>query len=113
MELADAAWVHAEPGALASPELWADALDAVRRSTSSGMEHLFARFEGGEKAVLRILSSGESIYGRAADVLALPAGTATGARARLVDVGDLVERNGTYEVTDPVMADWIRHRFPI
>lgn len=113
MELADAAWRQTEPGTRADPASWAAAMEEVRQSTSAGMERLFARFEGGEKAVLRILAAGESIYGRAADVLALPAGTATGARARLIDIGDLVDRDGTYVVTDPVMADWLRNRFGI
>lgn len=113
MELADAAWMLTEPAVPARHDLWPEALAAVRRATGNGMERLFARFEGGEKAVLRILAAGESIYGRAADVLALPAGTATSARARLLDIGDLVDRDGTYQVTDPVMADWIRNRFPI
>jgi len=63
--------------------------------------------------VLRALARGGSIYGAEADLLELSNGTATHARRTLLDSGDLEERDSGLAVVDPVLADWLRRRFPI
>ncbi len=76
MQMADAAWRLVPPGGAATEETWADALDTVRRSSADGNERLYSSLQPGEKAVLRALASGGSIFGAAAAVLDLATGTA-------------------------------------
>ena len=113
MQLADACWRHTPPGRTAGTDAWAAAVDDVRRATEEGMERLYSGFERGERSVLRALARGGSIYGAEADLLGLSNGTATHARRTLLDSGDLEERDSGLAVVDPVLADWLRQRFPI
>jgi len=113
MQLADACWRHTPPGRTAGTETWAAAVADVRRATEEGMERLYSGFERGERSVLRALARGGSIYGAEADLLELSNGTATHARRTLLDSGDLEERDTGLAVVDPVLADWLRQRFPI
>jgi len=113
MQLADACWRHTAPGQTAGPEAWAAGLDDVRRATGEGMERLYSGFERGERDVLRAVARSGSIYGAAADLLDLSNGAATHARRALLDSGDLAEGAGGLTVVDPVLADWLRRRFPI
>ena len=113
MQLADACWRHTPAGGTAGPDTWATALADVRRSTAQGMERLYSHFERGERSVLRAVARGGSIYGTEADLLELATGTATHARGTLLDSGDLVQTGGTLSVVDPMLADWLRQRFPI
>jgi hypothetical protein len=46
-------------------------------------------------------------------LLDLSAGAATHARQALLNSGDLSEAAGQLAVIDPVLADWLRVRFPI
>lgn len=111
MQLADAAWRLVAPGEEATEATWSDALAAVRVATAEGHERLYSGFPEGEKAVLRILASGGSIFGAAGKVLDLATGTAQHARRRLVDRGHVIDLDGRHVVVDPVFADWIRERF--
>ncbi|HEX2700702.1 MAG TPA: AAA family ATPase [Acidimicrobiales bacterium] len=113
MQLADACWRHTAPGRSAGAETWAAALDDVRRATGEGMERLYSGFERGERSVLRAVARSGSIYGAEADLLELSNGTATHARRTLFDSGDLMEGEAGLAVVDPVLADWLRRRFPI
>ena len=113
MQMADAAWRLVEPGGSATDAMWADALDNVRGSTSDGNERLYSSLQPGEKAVLRALAGGGSIFGAAAAVLDLATGTAQHARKTLTDRGHLIQDDGAFTIVDPVFADWIRNRFPI
>lgn len=113
MQLADACWRATPPGAEATAETWAAALDDVRRRCDEGMERLYARYGAGERAVLRSVARSGSVYGTEADLLDLAAGTAAHARRALLDTGDLVGRSGKLAVVDPMMADWLRRRFPL
>ena len=113
MQLADACWRHTAPGTTAGDECWAAALDDVRRSTAEGMERLYSGFERGERAVLRAVARSGSIYGAEAGLLDLSTGTATHARRTLLDSGDLAEAPSGLVVVDPLLADWLRRRFPI
>jgi uncharacterized protein len=111
MQLADASWRRTPSGAAATDEIWAGALDDVRRSTASGFERLFSSFETGEKLVLRVVASGGALFGAAADFVGLSRGGATHARQTLLGRGHLHVRDGRLELVDPVFSDWIRSRF--
>ena len=113
MQLADACWRHTPQGGAADGRVWAAALEEVRRSTAEGMERLYSGFERGERDVLRAIARSGSIYGAEAALLDLSTGTATHARRTLVDSGDLAETAAGFVVVDPVLADWLRQRFPI
>ena len=113
MQLADACWRHTPAGAAAARGTWAAALDDVRRATGEGMERLYSGFERGERSVLRAVARGGSIFGAAADLLDLSNGAATHARRTLLDSGDLTDTPQGLAVVDPVLADWLRRRFPI
>jgi hypothetical protein len=113
MQLADACWRHTPLGATADATCWAEALHEVRGATAEGMERLYSGFERGERSVLRAVARSGSIYGAEADLLDLSTGSATHARRTLVDSGDLVDTGTGLAVVDPVLADWLRRRFPI
>lgn len=113
MQLADTAWRRVEAGGTATDDTWVDALDALRSATADGNERLYSSLQEKEKAVLRILAAGASVFGTAADVLDVSTGAAQHARRRLVERGHLTEHDGAYTLVDPVLADWIRHRFPL
>jgi hypothetical protein len=113
MQLADACWRRTPPGATADAATWADGLADVRRATAEGMERLYSGFGGGERSVLRAVARSGSIYGTEAALLDLSTGTATHARRTLLDRGDLADPGSGLVVVDPVLADWIRDRFPI
>ncbi len=113
MQLADACWRHTPVAGVAGASTWATALGEVRASAAQGMERLYSGFERGERVVLRAIARSGSIYGTEAGLLDLSAGAATHARRTLLDSGDLAESERGLVVVDPVLADWLRQRFPI
>lgn len=113
MQVADTAWRLVPPGAEATSATWEDTLQRVRAATADGNERLYSGLQAKEKAVLRILAGGSSIFGSTARLLDLSVGAAQHARDRLVDRGHLVVGEDGVRVVDPLMADWLRHRFPI
>ena len=113
MQLADACWRRTGRGRTADADVWAEGLDEARRGTAEGMERLYSGFERGERGVLRAVARSGRIYGSEANLLDLSTGTATHARRTLLDSGDLVERDGVLTVVDPLLADWLRRRFPL
>ena len=113
MQLADACWRHTPAGTAADTTTWSAALAEVRRATAEGMERLYSGFERGERSVLRAVARGGSVYGTEAGLLDLSTGTATHARRALLDSGDLVDGDEGLRVVDPLLADWLRQRFPI
>ncbi|CAN5873394.1 hypothetical protein BH24ACT6_BH24ACT6_12900 [soil metagenome] len=113
MQAADTAWRLVAPGDEADATTWEETLTLLRDATADGNERLFSGLQDGEKAVLRAIASGGSIFGTAASVLDLPTGTAQHARRRLVDRGHLTSGDSGVSIVDPVFADWIRRRFPI
>jgi hypothetical protein len=112
MQLADACWRHTPVGQAADSETWVTALAEVQRVSVDGMERLYSEFERGERSVLRAVVRDGSIYGTGAGLLDLSAGSATHARQALLNSGDLAEIAGQLAVVDPVLADWLRLRFP-
>jgi uncharacterized protein len=113
MQVADAAWRASEPGVPFTTDTWARTLEQVRHANASIFERQFATYSGGEKDVLRILATGGAVFGRAAALLDVSTGVAQHARAQLAAAGDIVEGDDGYRLTDPLLADWIRHRFPV
>jgi hypothetical protein len=112
MQIADACWRHTRPKGRGH-DAWAAALAEVRLATADGMERLYSRYSPGERAVLRAVAQSGSVYGAEAELLDLAKGTATHARRALIDAGDLAEIEGDLRVVDPLLADWIRSRFPL
>lgn len=113
MQLADACWRHTPEGGTLDDTGWTAALDEVRRSAEDGLERLYSSFPEGQRDVLRAVARSGRVYGREADLLALSTGSATHARKALLDSGDLVAVEDGHAVVDPLLADWLRRRFPI
>lgn len=113
MQLADAVWRLTEEGGSADLDTWEQALAGVRTSVDNGSERLYALLPPGQQKTLRAIVSGGSPFGTAADVLDLPAGTATGAIEALTNLGYLTRTDQRLLVVDPLFADWIRRRFPV
>lgn len=113
MHLADAAWRRTAPGEEADDDVWAAALEAVRRDTDAGLERLYSALNEGQRASLRILAAGGSLFGADARLLDLSPGAAQHARKVLVDRGHVHDVDGRFEIVDPLFADWINRRFAI
>lgn len=84
----------------------------MRAAVDIASERLYALLPAGQQRVLRVVASGGSVFGTAADVVDLGPGSAQKAIEVLVDRGDLVRRDGRLVVIDPLFADWLRRRFP-
>ncbi len=113
MQLADALWRRVQPGETADDGTWAEALVDVRSQTASGLERLYSSLAGRQRDVLRLVASGESPLGAAAELLGVRGGTAQYARDALLDTGHLHLVDGSLQLVDPIFADWLRHRLPI
>lgn len=113
MQLADAVWRRTPAGGTAGDEAWEEALADVRTTVDNGSERLFALLPSGHQKTLRAVASGGSAYGTAARVVDLAPGTAKAAVDALVGNGYVVKREGRLVVVDPLLADWIRRRFPV
>jgi hypothetical protein len=115
MQLADALWWRTPEGGSASDEIWEEALADVRRNVDNGSDRLFALLPVGHQKTLRVIATGGSVHGTAADVLELASGTATAAVDALIGTGYVVRRDddGRLRIVDPMLADWIRRRFPV
>ncbi|HEX7135086.1 MAG TPA: ATP-binding protein [Iamia sp.] len=112
MQAADALWRVVEPGGGPADGCWTTALDRLRDETNLANEAAFGARRGGEKAVLRLVAHGDALFGSTADLLGLSAGAAQHAREALVANGDVTATDGRLRIVDPVLADWVRNRFP-
>ena len=113
MQLADAVWRLTEPGAAADLRVWEAALADVRNSTDAASERIFELLPSGQRRTLRAIAAGDSIYGRAAELLDLPPATARDAATSLIGKGVLTRRGKQIGIVDPLLADWLRRRFVI
>jgi uncharacterized protein len=113
MQLADALWRATPEGGEAGDDTWDEAVGAVRATVDNGSERLYALLPPGHQKTLRVLATGGSIYGTAADVLDLSPGTAKAAVDALLGSGFLARREARVVIVDPLLADWIRRRFPV
>jgi hypothetical protein len=112
MQLADACWHHTPPGG-SGHDNWADGLSQVRHDSADTMERLYSQYNPSERRVLRAVALSGSIYGAEAELLDLAKSTAQNARRVLLDSGELTEAGGKLRIVDPILADWIRNRFPL
>lgn len=73
------------------------------------------RFSSSQSAgcqkTLRAIANGGSIYCAAAAFVDLSPGTARDAAHALADHGILRRAASRFEVTDPLLSDWLRQRF--
>ena len=113
MELADSCWRNTSVGSTAQDEQWAAGLAEVQASADTTMPHLFAHMQPSERDVLRVIAAGGALFGRDGRLLDLGTGAAQHARDTLRDSGDLITTEAGLQVTDPLLADWIRRRLPI
>jgi hypothetical protein len=113
MQLADALWRATPRGKVASDATWEAALAEVRATVDSGSERLFELHPAGHQKVLRVLAAGGAVYGSAAEVLELSPGTARAAVDALAGNGYLTRDGERPRLVDPLLADWIRRRFPV
>lgn len=111
MQAADVAWRATGPGAAYHRQTWATALATLRAETDLANEAIFSGFATSEKAVLRLLAGGESLFGTAAELLGVSSGSAQNARDNLVASGDLTVTDDRPRVVDPLLADWVKRRF--
>lgn len=113
MQLADAIWRLVAPGGAAHLRTWETALTEVRISVDAGSERIHSLLPSGQQKTLRAVASSGSIYGTAASLLNLPPGTARNASEALVGAGFLRRDQRQLSVVDPLLADWLRRRFPL
>jgi hypothetical protein len=112
MQLADASWRAVGNGGTATPQNWAAALALLRDETHLACEAVFSSLSAAEQATMRLLAHGDPLFGTMAETLGLSTGSARHATDSLVAAGDVVESDGQRSIVDPVLADWIRRRFP-
>lgn len=114
MQVADAAWTAAQEDPDADPAVaWAATLERVRRTTADGHETRFTAATPPEQSVLRLIATGQPLFGRAAELLATSRSSTQLARDRLAAAGVIANEGGVWSVVDPLYADWIRTRFPL
>lgn len=114
MQLADAAWeVTRGRDDGSEGDVWADAVAYCRASTDDGHELRFSGLAAADQAVMRLAATDGVLFGRDAQLLSLSRSSAQAARRRLIDRGQIRERDDRVEVVDPLYADWIRRRFSL
>lgn len=111
MLAADAAWRRARSEGV-SDDLWPLALDDLRASVDASLSARFVEFGTDQQKVLRLVAHGEALFGSGGSRLQLSSGGGTAARDRLLAEGKLVRLEGELIATDPLLADWLRRRFP-
>lgn len=112
MQLADAVWRRVKPEGSVTEQVWQAGLGDARMAVADGMERLFSSLPAGQQKVLRTFASDGSIYGRAAEVLQLTPGAAQSAQRALTNLGHVRDGDGQ-RIVDPLLADWISHRFSL
>lgn len=112
MQVADAVWRVAVPGEPTTATTWGTALQVLRHETHMACEAMFSGLGASEKTTLRLLAHGDPLFGTTAETLGLSTGGARHAADTLVASGDIIEADGHRAIVDPVLADWIRRRFP-
>lgn len=112
MQIADTAWRRAVPTAPWTPSVWEQAIAEIRLVESEPCERLFSGYAESDQSVLRLVASGQALYGRSAALLGLSSSSATATRQRLIAHGDLIVESDGLRVVDPVFGDWIRRRLP-
>ncbi len=114
MQVTDAVWRHTPVGSIATESIWSAALGEVRRQNADSLSRIYDAHSNSSRKVLRIVAHDESIFGTAGSVMALNKNAATEARTALLADGQLrKDTAGKIQVTDPLLADWIRTTLPL
>ncbi len=113
MRAADEVWRHTPEGGSADAHV-GRALVSLREAEAATLAAMYAELAGDERKVLRITANGGAVFGVAAERMELSPGGAQHARRRLLADGKLrTDAEGTIVVTDPLLADWVRHTLPL
>ncbi len=113
MQMADTAWRLVPPSGQGSIETWEQTVISTRAAVANGLERQYSSMPKGEKAVLRLVAQGASVFGSSAELLDLSNGSAQHARDQLLNRGVILRDNKTLRVVDPLFGDWLRQRFPL
>lgn len=112
MQLADEAWLTVDEGDTFDDADWPGVLKRLMARVGFPFETYFSARSSAEQLVLRLLASGESLFGVAADQLGLSSSSAYNARDLLLDSGDVAADRDGFRLVDPILAEWLRTRFP-
>ncbi|HEY2637377.1 MAG TPA: hypothetical protein VGI54_08330 [Solirubrobacteraceae bacterium] len=118
MILAHHLWSATAPGATAGESEWfaaqAAVFDELREPFAAAWDGLA---EDSDRRALTAVASGHKLFSATAlERYGLSRGSAARARDRLLAAGDLSERDGTVQCTDPLWAAWVaagRRRPPV
>lgn len=121
MLLAHFLWQETDEGGVADLETWATALDTARSHVDPEVEARFDRCTRNQQRLIRALAAGLSPFTVGAQTaLGLEAGSvsktiATAVRDGIVEAVTAPRHPpdpATYRLVDPLLGDWLRHRFP-
>jgi uncharacterized protein len=109
MLLAHHLWERTPRGAVATPEIWGEALEAVFVEHGEALEATWDSLGSSEQSVLAALSlSGESLFNqRTLHRFNLSKGGAQHARDKLAQMGHLHQTDGSWALVDPLLGEWI------
>ncbi len=107
--LAHHVWEQTPAGGVAGDRQWEAARTAALTQSRAEFEATERSLEPGQRKTARLLAWGEPPFGAAAGRLALAKGTAQGALRALERTG-MIWRDGPPVLTDPLFAEWLRHR---
>jgi len=111
MQAAHAAWLHATDAA--ADTAWGAALAAIRRSACPEVSALYEQLPATHQKTLRVIAHRRSALGAAGELVDLSKGSAQGALRSLLDHGHLIDVDGSLQVTDPFLADWLTETHPL
>lgn len=111
MQAAHVAWLHAtdEP----ADTTWGAALTTVRRTARPEVSAVYEQLPATHQKTLRVIAHRRSALGVGGELVDLSKGSAQGAVRSLLDHGHLIEVDGSLQVTDPFLADWLVETRPL
>ena len=111
MQAAHAAWLHATSDPADST--WGTALTTIRTSARPEVSAVYEQLPATHQRTLRVIAHRRSALGVAGELVNLSKGSAQGARRSLHAHGHLVDVDGSLQVTDPFLADWLVETHPL
>ena len=113
MLLAHELWDRAEAGAEADLAAYDEAEAAAMEKASSDLRAIWRGVTASERDVLTRLARGAGPYSKGAEGEKQSGGAVAGAIDRLLDAGEVVERDGAYRIVDPLLAELIRRNWSV
>jgi hypothetical protein len=112
MLLAHYLWERTAPGSTATISTWAQALDAAIEPLGDGFDRFLGALPKGEQRVLLALAlAPQGLYSNYVQQrFGLRPGSARDALRSLVARGEVVQRDGAPQITDPLLRWWLRER---